>query len=209
MESMGVQGEWTSLSGLYTAEEADFMAQLLGNFSVPNEVSGVSSMGAPLTSSSGYELTTNMAGNDESSHFSLEIANSNLYSFSQGSSSYSGGSSIIFPTSNNENYCLNDPHPMLLTNNCSTSIDFFMGDMQNTNSCLLKGDDCLNLGMGNGNVEESGAEKPEDVIPKQDLQLGKQYDMKVSELAIKEKVTPRSKFMKRSQSAENVSNTIQ
>lgn len=210
MESMGVQGEWTSLSGLYTAEEADFMAQFLGNFSVPNEVNGVSSIGAPLTSWPAHELRTNMAGDDEGSHYSLEITNSNLYSFSQGSSSYSGGSSILFPTSSNENYCLSDPHhPMLLTNNCSMSIDFLMGDVQNTNSGLVKGDDCLNLGMSNENVEESGEEKPEAVIPEQDLRLGKQYDVKVSEPAIKEKVTPSSKSVKRSRSAENVSNTIQ
>ncbi|KAF3435549.1 hypothetical protein FNV43_RR22638 [Rhamnella rubrinervis] len=204
MESMGIQGEWTSLSGLYTAEEADFMAQLLGNFSVPNEVNGASSTGVPLTSWPGHELTANVVGNDEGSHYSLEIANSNLYSFSQGSNSYSGGSSIFFPTSSNENCCLSDPHSMFLTNNCSTSIDFFMGDVQNTNSCLVKGDDCLNLGMSNGNVEDCGAEKPEAVILEQDLQLGKHYDMKVSEPAIIEKVTPSSKSMKRSRSAQNI-----
>lgn len=201
MESMGgAQGEWTSLSGIYTSEEADFMAHLLSNFSVPNDQNGDSSFGSLETSCwPGHELTMDMAaGSNEGSNFSLEITNSNLNSFSsQGSaSSYNSinGSSILFPTW----------HKMLVTNSCSattTSTDFCMGlgDLPNTNSFLIRsGNDCLNqFGMSDiGNMkEESGnADRFESAIPQQDLQLAKKYDMTESEPIIEEKaITPSTK----------------
>ncbi|KAH7518100.1 hypothetical protein FEM48_Zijuj09G0134800 [Ziziphus jujuba var. spinosa] len=214
MESMGVQGEWTSLSGIYTAEEADFMAQLLNNFSVPNEQDGDSSIGSLQTASwPGHELTMDMAsGNNEGSNCTLEITNSNLYSFSsQGStSSYkyntTNGSSILYPT----------PHKMLVTNNncstASTSIDFCMelGDLQFTNSYLIgSGTDhyCLNqLGMSSdGDREEDygNSDKPESVIPQQNLQVEKKSDMTESEHLMEVKVTTPSTKRSRT-SSENV-----
>lgn len=200
MESLGAQGEWTSLSGMYTAEEEDFMAQLLGNFSVPNELNGVLSKGTSQTSWPGHELTTNMEGHYEGPHYSLVVTNSSLYSFSQGSSKYSDGNNILCPTLSNENYCLSDPHP--------TSIDFGTGDVPNTNSRLIKGDDCSNHGRSDGNREESSADMPEAVIPGLNLQLGKQYDMTMSEPATKEKISPSSKTLKRSRSSENVTTLL-
>ncbi|XP_015892614.3 transcription factor bHLH84 [Ziziphus jujuba] len=210
---MGVQGEWTSLSGIYTAEEADIMAQLLNNFSVPNEQDGDSSIGSLQTASwPGHELTMDMAsGNNEGSNCTLEITNSNLYSFSsQGSSSYkyntTNGSSILYPT----------PHKMLVTNNncstASTSIDFCMGlgDLQFTNSYLIgSGTDhyCLNqLGMSSdGDREEDygNSDKPESVIPQQNLQVEKKSDMTESEHLMEVKVTTPSTKRSRT-SSENV-----
>lgn len=42
MEPLGAfsVGEWGSLSGMYTNEEADFMAQFLGNCQFPNDLDG-------------------------------------------------------------------------------------------------------------------------------------------------------------------------
>ncbi|KAL5561369.1 hypothetical protein UlMin_031116 [Ulmus minor] len=65
MEPIGAEGQWSSLSGIYTAEEADFMALLLNNCSSQNEPSG-------------------------NLNFSLEMSSTNLYNFSLGSTnSYS------------------------------------------------------------------------------------------------------------------------
>ncbi|KAM1048137.1 hypothetical protein ACFX13_027989 [Malus domestica] len=35
------EGEWTSLSGIYTVEEVDFMSQLLGNFVNQTSIIGI------------------------------------------------------------------------------------------------------------------------------------------------------------------------
>ncbi|XWS54685.1 hypothetical protein CRYUN_Cryun10bG0110900 [Craigia yunnanensis] len=115
MDSMGAisEGEWSSLSGMYTTEEADFMAQL------------------------------------------LNIANTSSYSFSQGSS-YSAGSSILFPSSSQESYYLkSDSHPIFVANNSPMSMDFCMEDATNTSFYLVEGDDCLKQEIGNGNVEQA------------------------------------------------------
>ncbi|CAK7330135.1 unnamed protein product [Dovyalis caffra] len=52
MESIGAiaEGEWSFLSGMHTSEEADFMAQLLGNCP-PNQVDSSSNFGIPWSSS--------------------------------------------------------------------------------------------------------------------------------------------------------------
>ncbi|KAK7836768.1 hypothetical protein CFP56_022029 [Quercus suber] len=88
MEHMGVisEGEWSSLSGMYTAEEADFMAQLLHNSSLPNELCGASSLGVPSSTYwPGHELSLNVDGLSESSYYSSNMATSNFYNFSLGS----------------------------------------------------------------------------------------------------------------------------
>lgn len=42
-----ISEEWSSLSGFYTAEEADFMSQLLGNCSLPENLCGNFNLGIP------------------------------------------------------------------------------------------------------------------------------------------------------------------
>ena len=87
MEPIGVisEGEWSSLSGMYTAEEADFMAQLLNNASLPNESSGDSSLGVPSSTFwPAHESSMSVEGLSESSYYSSDMATSNFYSFSHG-----------------------------------------------------------------------------------------------------------------------------
>ncbi|XVF67443.1 hypothetical protein PTKIN_Ptkin10aG0122200 [Pterospermum kingtungense] len=148
MDAMGAiaEGEWSSLSGMYTTtEEADFMAQLLSNC-------------APAPGEPFWASTQTGA-----SYCTSDIANStnSSYSFSQGSS-YSGGgggsSSVLFPSSSQESYYLqSDSHPIFVAdnnNNGPMSMDFSMEDATNTCSYLVEaGDDCLSQEMGNGNVQ--------------------------------------------------------
>ncbi|KAL5788091.1 hypothetical protein ACOSP7_005040 [Xanthoceras sorbifolium] len=166
MEHMGAicEGEWSTLSGMYSNEEADFMAQLLGNCPLPNEFDGSTSLGNQSTFWPSHGSIINMeGGNQNSSYFSFEFDNTSSYSFSQGSSTYSGGStSVLFPTSSQESYYLSDTNPILATNNMSMSMDFCMGDANNTSSYLIEGDDCSNQEMSDGNAEDqSGGNQPE------------------------------------------------
>lgn len=132
MEPIGAEREWTSLSGVHTAEEADFMALLLSNCSAPYHQNGTLPSIWP-----GHESTmNNMASNYGGSHCSLELSNSNLYSLSQGNISYnSSGNSI------NEQFCSSDSHePNLVKKNCYL---------------IMEGDDCLNnQEMSDGSLEE-------------------------------------------------------
>ncbi|PON90548.1 Basic helix-loop-helix transcription factor [Trema orientale] len=136
MEPMGAEGQWTSLSGVHTAEEADFMALLLNNCSVPYHLNGTL---PPLWP--GHESTMNMAANYGGSHCSLELSNSNMYSFSRGSS-YSGGNS-----STSNQFYLSDSHeqPILVKKNYH---------MINT-----EGEDCSNNNreMSDGSLEVEGS----------------------------------------------------
>ncbi|KAK9941906.1 hypothetical protein M0R45_007598 [Rubus argutus] len=143
MEYVGAvsEGEWSSLSGMYTAEEADFMARLLESCPFSN-MPGMAVSDAFWQGNE--ESTMNMSGNYEASHCSLEPTNSSFIASSNGS------------------YYLSDSHPALATNNnsnSSMSIDFGLGDVKNINTYLIEGDDrdqCLNQETGKGNIEESG-----------------------------------------------------
>lgn len=151
MEPVGAisEGEWGSLSGMYTTEEAEFMAQLLGNCSsFPNELDGGSSLGIPSAFwAAGHESV------NKSLYCSSDAANTNLYCFSQGSSSYSGGSSSLFPNSSQGNYYLSDSQQVLGGNNSAMSMDFCIGDDKNNSlavqvfaDSLMEGDEyCLNV----------------------------------------------------------------
>ncbi|XP_031260247.1 transcription factor bHLH84-like [Pistacia vera] len=169
MESLGtiVEGEWGSLSGMSTNEEADFMAQLLGNCQFPNDLDGNTNFGNALAFWPGHhESTINLSGFNEGSCYSLDAGNNNTSSYS-----YSGGSStVLFPSSSSqESHYLSDSHPILVTNNTSSmSMDFCLGDANNTTSYLIEGDECLNQEMSDGNKEnqsknESGMQLPEPV----------------------------------------------
>ncbi|EOX98463.1 hypothetical protein QUC31_015160 [Theobroma cacao] len=169
MDSMGaaiLEGEWSSLSGTYTTEEADFMAQLLSNCPLPNELDGSSNLGIPSTYWPGHHSTISMKA---ASYCSSDIADTSSYSFSQGSS-YSAGSSIVFPSSSQESYYLSDSHPIFVANNSPMSMDFCMEDATNTSSYLVEGDDCLNQEMGNGNVEQAGKSHQEPALPNKNLE---------------------------------------
>ncbi|XP_050363903.1 transcription factor bHLH139-like [Argentina anserina] len=148
MEYVGAvsEGEWSSLSGMYTAEEADFMARLLENC----PLSSMPGMAFPDAFWQGNEESTmHMSGNFEGSHCSLETTNSN------------------FIASSNGNY-LSDSQRMLATNNdnSSMSIDFGIGDVKTINTYLVEGnehDQCSNQETSEGNIDESGGSRPEAV----------------------------------------------
>ncbi|XP_034923142.1 uncharacterized protein [Populus alba] len=91
MEPIGAtaEGEWSSLSRMYTSEEADFLEQLLVNCP-PNQVDSSSSFGAPSSFWPNHESTMNMEGANECLLYSSDIADTNPYHFSQVSSGYSG-----------------------------------------------------------------------------------------------------------------------
>ena len=176
MDSMGAisEGEWSSLSGMYTTEEADFMAQLLSNCPLPDELDGSSNLGISSTFWHAHHSTINMTG---ALYCSSDIANTSSYSFSQGSS-YSAGSSILFPSSSQESYYLkSDSHPIFVANNSPMSMDSCMEDATNTSSYLVEGDDCLNQEMGNGNVEQDGKSLQEPALPNKNLEPKRVSDM--------------------------------
>ena len=64
---------------MYTAEEADFMNQLLGNCSVPQHLHGDFKLGTPSASWPGYELMTivSVKGNNNSTYFPADAPNIN------------------------------------------------------------------------------------------------------------------------------------
>lgn len=148
MEAVGTvsEGEWSSFNGT-CIEEADFMAQLLGSCSLPNEVP--SGLNIALSSSfwPANESNVNALGVDESSMYSSDETNTSMFSFSLGSS-YIGGNTIHCPSSNHESY-----YPFVSTNNFMT----------------MEGDDFLNQDISNGSTE-SNEKLSEDVLRGKNLQ---------------------------------------
>ncbi|KAK4284487.1 hypothetical protein QN277_001312 [Acacia crassicarpa] len=155
MEACGrISEEWSSLSGLYTAEEADFMNQLLdgSNYSVPEELLyGNSTLGFPCAFWPDHESTVvSVTGiNNNTSYFPSNDANSNahFFSFSQGSSS-STDSGVVSYRPN---------HP--LTNFDSVSMDFSLGD-DKIIPYSVQGNDHLNLQINENTDEDSGLLDP-------------------------------------------------
>ncbi|XP_068322544.1 transcription factor RSL2-like [Pyrus communis] len=183
------EGEWTSLSGMYIAEEVDFMSQLLGNFS--NQTSSMGITPDAFWSDGNYE---------GSNYYSSETSYSNSLE-----GNFSGGNRTFYPTSSSESYYLSESsHPMLVTNNSkiSMSIDFGAGDVIKTlNSSLIEGDhdQCLNQETSDGNAEESGGNPAEAVA------LGNQrFDMTAAKEQSMEDINPTKNSLKISQSLENV-----
>ena len=132
---MAAEGQWTSLSGVNTAEEADFMALLLSNCYVPYHLNGTLPSLWP-----GHESTMTMAGNYGGSHCSLELSNSSLYSFSRGSS-HCGGNSTNHQFTNHQFYVSDSHEPISVEKNYHVNIE---------------GDDCLNnREMSDGRLEEN------------------------------------------------------
>ncbi|KAL5713629.1 hypothetical protein ACHQM5_015685 [Ranunculus cassubicifolius] len=92
MEAVGTmcEGEWTAFGGVFSNEEASFMAQFIGNYPFPSEGHGGMSL---ETSSSTFwqthEPVTNATGFDENVYFSQDISNSNSCYFSTKEGSYS------------------------------------------------------------------------------------------------------------------------
>nr|KYP75287.1 Transcription factor bHLH84 [Cajanus cajan] len=95
-----ISEEWSSLSGFYTAEEADFMSQFLDNCSLPENLCGNFNFGIPSAIWPGHESTiVSVTGINGTPYFpaNADNSNTNYLCFLQGSSSTSDNS-IIFPT---------------------------------------------------------------------------------------------------------------
>ncbi|MED6169303.1 hypothetical protein PIB30_020284 [Stylosanthes scabra] len=107
--------EWSSLSGSYTAEEADFMNQFLSNSSYTQQLHANLNAGIPSA------LWHDHADIDSSSFYAANASdNSNLFSFLQGQfSSTDYSSSNMFPIVNSDN--LSDP----LTNTVDPSLSTY------------------------------------------------------------------------------------
>ncbi|KAK7390975.1 hypothetical protein VNO78_19230 [Psophocarpus tetragonolobus] len=106
-----ISEEWSSLSGLYTAEEADFMRKLLGNCSLPENLCGNFNLGIPSAIWPGHESTiVSVTGINKSHGFPInaDSINTNYLCFSQGSSATTDSSNIL-PTTSGDKYCLSDP----------------------------------------------------------------------------------------------------
>lgn len=125
MESVGaISGEWSSFSGMYSKEEADFVGQIFDNCSLPNEISWSSFFNVP-TLLPGHEFF------DNDSMYPLDNMNNNQF---------------------------------LLTNNCSTSMDYYFGGGTSSPVRVL-----TNSLVGVGDLQpEAVITEPEMLVPKPD-----------------------------------------
>ncbi|KAJ1397294.1 Myc-type, basic helix-loop-helix [Sesbania bispinosa] len=174
--------EWSSLSGLYTAEEADFMRQLLGNCSVPEQVYENYNLEIPSALWPGHESTiVTVTGINSSSHFSADTDNShsNFFAFLQGSSTSIADSRNVFPTTSDGNCCLNDT---------VANIGYMsMSDDAKFNPCSVQGNDSQQI---NENMDEELA-----------LQAHKECEEMVSEPAEEDITSNLEKSGKRSRTS--------
>ncbi|KAL2477335.1 transcription factor bHLH [Forsythia ovata] len=204
MEPVGAmsEGEWSSFYGMYS-EEADFMAQLLNNCSLPKELPTCSN----FTISSSFwpprESNVNVSGIDETAMYSSdETNNTSMYSFLQ-QSSYSGGSGIPFPPSSPQSCYPGDSHQIFTTNNSLMSIDYCMIDGKDNSSRVqaladdaMNGDDFLNQDMSNDSIE-SNENLPETVFQGKCLQLGREHGMPKPQPCKEDKVNSCSEMSKK------------
>ncbi|CAL0300376.1 unnamed protein product [Lupinus luteus] len=135
-----ISEEWSSLSGLYTADEADFMSQLLGNCSVPEQLYGNFNLEIPSVSWHGHESTivSVTSNNYRSSYYPENAANTNFLH------------SNIFPSTSGANCYLNDP----ITNNGYVPIGFSLVDAK-FSPYAFQGNENQYI---NENIEELGLE---------------------------------------------------
>ncbi|XP_054785532.1 transcription factor bHLH84-like [Prosopis cineraria] len=202
MEASGrISEEWSSLSGLYTAEEADFLNQLLGsNCSVPEGlVYENSTLEFPYAFWPGQESTVvSVAGiNNNTTYFPSSDANAsaNFFCFSQGNSS---------STDSGVNYHPNDP----LTNCDSVSMDFSLGNAKLVLYSVQSNDHLSQQINENNTDEESGLDPVKRVLAADDktFQANQEFEALVcSEPADKGTSTNPEKSEKRSRSSCEVS----
>ncbi|XP_061373896.1 transcription factor bHLH84-like [Gastrolobium bilobum] len=170
-----ISEEWSSLSGLYTAEEADFMSQFLSNSSIPENLYGNFNLGIPSALWPGHESTiVSVTGSNNSSYFPANADNSNtiFIPFSQGSSFTADDSSNIFPTTSGENCFLNDS----VANIGYMSMGFSLGNAKFA-PYSVQGNDSQQIDENTD--EELGLE----VIADKNLQAHKECEVLVSEPA--------------------------
>ncbi|KAK6916337.1 Myc-type, basic helix-loop-helix (bHLH) domain [Dillenia turbinata] len=176
---MDPEAEWNPLGGIYNSEEADFMAQLLSNFSFPNEIDGGSSLEVSSAFWTGHEATTSKADGNENLIYAFDAVNSNSFCFPEGVGCSCGGSAIFSP-SGLETYYLSDPNKLFVKNDSSIS-EFSLGNEKNASSLVQ-----VSTEVSNSSTEDSGDSRPAAVLAK-NLQLGKDLDIQVLACALKDK----------------------
>nr|XP_016473885.1 PREDICTED: uncharacterized protein LOC107795724 [Nicotiana tabacum] len=146
-----MSGEWSSFSGMCLTDEADFMAQLLGNCSLPNEL--------PSTYWTGHESTMNMGGAREVSVYSSNDTNNSMHT---------DDSSFLFFPPSHENYYPSHSRPILMRNDSSITMEHGLVDTNNPSEV----DDFLNQDVSNDSMEFD-ENMPEAALDGKGLQLGR------------------------------------
>lgn len=188
----GISEEWSSLSGMYTADEADFMSQLLGNCSVPEQLYGNSNLEIPSALWPGHESTiVSVTGINKSAYYPENAASTNFLHFLQGSNTIADSSNIFHSTSGGNCY-LNDP----VTNSGYVPMCFSLVDAK-YNSYSFQGNDSQYI---NENIEELGVE----AIADKNFQANKECDVLVSEPAEEDITCNRENSGKRTRSSIEV-----
>nr|XP_016435055.1 PREDICTED: transcription factor bHLH139-like [Nicotiana tabacum] len=154
-----ISGEWSSFSGMCLADEADFMAQLLGNCSLPNELPCSSNFGVSPAYWTGHESNMNMGGAREVSVYSSNDTNNSMYT---------DGSSLLFSPPSHENYYSSHSRPILMRNDSSITMEHGLVDTNNPSEA----DDFLNQDVSNDSMEFD-ENMPEAALNGKGLQLGR------------------------------------
>ncbi|PIN19760.1 hypothetical protein CDL12_07550 [Handroanthus impetiginosus] len=184
------------------SEEADFRAQLLGSCSLPNEVPSSSNFTVSSTFLPSHTPNMNGGGVGESAMYSSDKTNTTMYSFSQGSS-YSGSSSIIFPSSSPETSYPSFSHQIIAAHNNFMTMDYcMMGGKSNgsqvpllTNN-VMEGDDFLNQDVCNDSLE-SDRKLPDDFLQGKNFQFRKEHETVVPEPLGDDKTSSPSEISKK------------
>lgn len=157
---MSSEGDWSSFSGMCFTEEADFMAQLLGNCSLPNELPGSSNCyGISSGFWNGHESNTNLLGSGAREDVSVYSSND--------TNNISG---ILFPPPSHESYYPSHSRPILMRNDSSITTERSLID---TNYNPIEADEYF---LNQDNVTKDNME-PELVLDGKGLLLGRiDYD---------------------------------
>lgn len=179
METMGAisEGQWSSFNGL-CSEEADFVAQLLGNCSLPNEKP--SSFVSPATDSNDKSV-------DQSTKYSSH-ENAITHSLSRGSTSdYIEDAAIFFPSICHDYYYTCASQQFFVSNTNLMTMDYSMMGAKNNGSrvCFLtndviESDNFLDQEVSNDSLK-SNEKVPDDVLEGNNLQLGMLHETPVPE----------------------------
>ncbi|KAB1208376.1 Transcription factor bHLH84 [Morella rubra] len=180
--------EWSSFNGLYSPQEAEFVAQ-----------KGSLSFEVPSSMWPFHDSTMNMVRLAEGSCCFSTMSNSNFLSASH----FSGGSL------SQQSCFMSDSHLIHSSNGSSVSMDFCVGRMKNSSSFLVEGNDSLDQEMSDGNPEESAGYTPESVSPNKDSYLIRGSQMSASHSIMDDPCNnPPEKPRKRSRSSGDVRKNI-
>ncbi|XP_077233630.1 uncharacterized protein LOC143875934 [Tasmannia lanceolata] len=157
MESVGAMN-WSSFNGMISADEAEFITQLLGSYPLTNEQDSDPSLVIPPMFWSGHEAT-NMAGGDENSYYNYsDSVNSSLNSWALGNSN-----DFFVPTYNYNNYYpVESTNVIPVMNDTPEFIDLCTVEKQNISN-LFEDTACLNEETSGDDLGEPGVNQSQAV----------------------------------------------